>query len=130
MKKTFILSILLLFLLSFTLASDPAEKPLMEPPEWIIGVWDDGSDMIGYEFTTYDVQQLFTSYPSFSQMGAGDQAVLVIDSVSTHLYSFSLLVPAAFMTQSYDFVKMSDSTLHYYVTTNDRKNGPILLKKQ
>ena len=52
MKKLFIVSILLFFLISSILATDPVmnDRQLV-PPQWILGIWDDNMETIGFEFT-------------------------------------------------------------------------------
>jgi len=130
MKKTFILSILLLFLLIPALAQEIGENTgFFSPPEWLIGTWADESGEMIFRFEEHNVVQTSPDHTDFDEVHGSDMCVCFIDTSCASQYTYTVLIPSAFMNVNYDFKNIQDNVLEFVFTNNDVVTSMVMSKK-
>jgi len=153
MKKTLIISFLIILFLSCAVTEEVSEvraeknkiqneisddaqlelqklnyaKDYFYPPEWIWGTWSDGSDFLNYKFAERNVYSIVLDTPSsFKDIYSRD---VIVDVVSTgDTYEFTLKLTS--ITQTYRFEKVSATKLNYTLITDGDPVGPIEMTKK
>ena len=126
-SKTLLICIITLLILSFTACDTGINGGIFNfnPPSWIIGEWEDASTINNYVFTSNNV--VFTTTGSSTNFSETAKLYDYIENANNNSeYTFS----DEFGSGTYRFVKVTDTTLNYSITSSGVTIGPLVLVKQ
>lgn len=99
----------------------------LAPPDWIIGTWSDEFSINNWVFTADNAVFSASGLSvDFKEYGKTDGVYITDTSSAT---SYSIIDEEGGMTGTYDFQKITATTLYYSVTASGVTVGPILLTK-
>ena len=131
MKKSVSGIILISLLMLLMSCSGEISSSIINPPSWAIGTWTDSTDTVSYTFTSDDmIMNMSTAGMSvdMKEAIAAEAGAKAKENISGD--SYKVTISAENESGTYTFVKTSDTTLNYTISTSGVTFGPTELVKQ
>jgi len=127
MKKIIWPIVLILISFVFIYGCENLTGSSLSPPSWIIGTWSDVSEAITFIFNNDNViMTSSTTVLNFKEIYKVDN---ISDSGNASKYTINT-TDIDGTKGTYEFIKVTDTSLNYTITTNGTSIGPILLYKK